>query len=113
VVAENSVEVLAAIARARTSPLTHPLGSVANIQRLVDYTARPSTQTHSSVQVGLKFPLCGVHLWYRCNRVMGCRYELQACSELLCPHKHRTTVVRSGRNLGFEGGGGYTCPEDG
>ncbi len=30
---------------------THDLGRAANIQRLVDYTARPTVPTHSLVQV--------------------------------------------------------------
>ncbi len=51
VVAENAAEVLAAIARARTPPLTYVLGSPQNVQRLISLCVNPETKTQLLVQV--------------------------------------------------------------
>lgn len=56
VIAENAAEVLAAIARARTPPLTYVLGSPDNIRRLLDLCTkqdRKETKTQLLVQVRL------------------------------------------------------------
>ena len=51
VVAENAAEVLAAIARARTPPVTYVLGSPENVQRLISLCSSPETKTQLLVQV--------------------------------------------------------------
>ena len=57
--AENAAEVLAAIARARTPPLTYILGSPDNICRLLDLCSereRPGSGTQLLVQVSQPKP---------------------------------------------------------
>lgn len=51
-IAENAAEVLAAIARARTPPLTYILGAPDNIHRLVTFCSKSETRTQPLVQVG-------------------------------------------------------------